>query len=76
MNEDTIRLGDIATARSGDKGSNANVGVIARHGDASVVPALLIMICNLVLPLGDTRPYCRIHRAVGGLVSALAARPQ
>jgi hypothetical protein len=26
----TIRLGDIAYARSGDKGSGANVGVIAR----------------------------------------------
>src|SRR5688500_6394390 len=26
----TIRLGDIAYARSGDKGSDANVGVIAR----------------------------------------------
>jgi len=26
----TIRLGDIATARSGDKGNDANVGVIAR----------------------------------------------
>ncbi len=26
----TIRLGAIATARSGDKGSSANVGVIAR----------------------------------------------
>ena len=31
---DTIRLGDIAHARSGDKGSHANVGVIAydAHG--------------------------------------------
>lgn len=27
----TIRLGDIAYARSGDKGSGANVGVIARR---------------------------------------------
>jgi hypothetical protein len=26
----TIRLGDIAYARSGDKGSSANIGVIAR----------------------------------------------
>ena len=26
----TIRLGDIAYARSGDKGSDANIGVIAR----------------------------------------------
>ncbi len=29
MNEDTIRLGDIATARSGDKGNHANIGVVA-----------------------------------------------
>jgi hypothetical protein len=29
MNSDTITLGDIAHARSGDKGNHANVGVIA-----------------------------------------------
>jgi hypothetical protein len=26
----TVRLGDIATARSGDKGTGANIGIIAR----------------------------------------------
>lgn len=31
---DTIRLGDIAHARSGDKGNHANVGVIARSDEA------------------------------------------
>lgn len=30
----TIRLGDIAYARSGDKGSGANVGVIARSTES------------------------------------------
>lgn len=30
----TIRLGDIAYARSGDKGADANVGIIARTPDA------------------------------------------
>src|ERR1041385_6606345 len=32
-----IRLGDIAYARSGDKGSSANVGVIARTPEAFAV---------------------------------------
>ena len=31
MQEKTIRLGQIATARSGDKGNHANVAVIARR---------------------------------------------
>ena len=30
----TIRLGDFATARSGDKGNHANIGVVARSGRA------------------------------------------
>lgn len=30
----TLRLGEIATARSGDKGSGANVGIIARAPSA------------------------------------------
>ncbi len=33
MNQ-TTRLGDIAHARSGDKGNHANIGVIARSADA------------------------------------------
>lgn len=31
---ETVRLGDIAHARSGDKGNHANIGVIARTPDA------------------------------------------
>lgn len=30
----TIRLGDLATARSGDKGNHANLGIIARDAAA------------------------------------------
>jgi hypothetical protein len=30
----SIRLGDIATARSGDKGNHANIGVVARDAAA------------------------------------------
>ncbi len=30
MSETTVQLGDLAVARSGDKGNHANVGVIAR----------------------------------------------
>ena len=29
MTDSTIRLGEIATARSGDKGNHANIGVVA-----------------------------------------------
>lgn len=34
MNQPLIRLGEIAVARSGDKGSSANIGVVARTPDA------------------------------------------
>lgn len=30
MSDATIRLGQLATARSGDKGNHANIGVVAR----------------------------------------------
>ena len=34
MTETTIQLGQIATARSGDKGNHANIGVVAATGAA------------------------------------------
>lgn len=53
---DTIKVGDIAMARSGDKGADANVGVWARTDDdyallvthltAEVVKAHFAHVCN------------------------------
>ena len=34
MSQRTIRLGQLATARSGDKGNHANIGVVARSAGA------------------------------------------
>lgn len=34
MSESTVRLGEVATARSGDKGNDANIGVVAKHEPA------------------------------------------
>ncbi len=34
MSQRTIRLGQLATARSGDKGNHANIGVVARSARA------------------------------------------
>lgn len=37
MTASTIRLGDVATARSGDKGNHANIGVVARDEAAYAI---------------------------------------
>lgn len=50
-----IRLGDIAHARSGDKGNRSNIGVVARDADAYawLVPRLTgSAVADFLAPLG------------------------